>query len=139
MRATSVPSMPISRSTPKAPCASQKTAAASPSETPPNPKADGKFRQISVKVKRPGLTVRARRGYFAPDASNAAAAPVTAELDPEVRRALDSPRDMADLPVRATALVFDRTADDTARVVVAADVDVKSFLFEPEEGGRSTT
>jgi VWFA-related protein len=104
---------------------------------PPNPKADGKFRQISVKVKRPGLTVRARRGYFAPDASNAAAAPVTAELDPEVRRALDSPRDMADLPVRATALVFDRTADDTARVVVAADVDVKSFLFEPEEGGRS--
>ena len=104
---------------------------------PPNPKADGKFRRISVKVKRPGLTVRARRGYFAPDAVDAAARPPTADLDPDVRRALDSPRDVADLPVRATALVFDRVSTDAARVVIAADVDVKSFLFEPEEGGRS--
>jgi hypothetical protein len=90
-----------------------------------------------VKVKRPGLTVRARRGYFAPDAVDASAKPPTADLDPEVRRALDSPRDVADLPVRATALVFDRVSTDAARVVIAADVDVKSFLFEPEEGGRS--
>ena len=104
---------------------------------PPNPRPDGKFRRISVKVKRPGLTVRARRGYFAPDAVDASAKPPTADLDPEVRRALDSPRDVADLPVRATALVFDRVSTDAARVVIAADVDVKSFLFEPEEGGRS--
>ena len=83
---------------------------------PKDAKADGKFRKISVKVNRPGLSVRARKGYFAPDPADAAAAPATADLDPEVRRALDSPRDVADLPVRATALVFDRSSNDSARV-----------------------
>jgi VWFA-related protein len=104
---------------------------------PKGAKADGKFRKISVKVNRPGLSVRARKGYFAPDPADSPAAPATADLDPEVRRALDSPRDVADLPVRATALVFDRSSNDSARVVIAADVDVKSFVFEPEDGGRS--
>ena len=31
-----------------------------------NPKPDGRYRSISVKVKRPGVSVRARRGYRAP-------------------------------------------------------------------------
>ena len=33
---------------------------------PPNPKRDGKFHHIQVRVNRPGLTVRARRGYANP-------------------------------------------------------------------------
>jgi VWFA-related protein len=33
---------------------------------PPSVKRDGKLHKIEVKVKRPGLTVRARRGYTAP-------------------------------------------------------------------------
>ena len=33
---------------------------------PPNPKRDGKFHNITVRVSRPGLTVRARRGYANP-------------------------------------------------------------------------
>ena len=32
---------------------------------PPNPKADGRWRAISVKVSRPGVVVRTRRGYYA--------------------------------------------------------------------------
>jgi Ca-activated chloride channel family protein len=31
-----------------------------------NEARDGKFRNLSIRVKRPGLTVRARKGYFAP-------------------------------------------------------------------------
>ena len=32
---------------------------------PPTPKADGRWRAISVKVSRPGVVVRTRRGYYA--------------------------------------------------------------------------
>jgi hypothetical protein len=61
-----------------------------------NTKLDGRFRTISVKVKRPGVTVRARKGYRAFTADEvargtanstpppAAAAPVTAALTPVV-------------------------------------------------------
>jgi VWFA-related protein len=104
---------------------------------PQDVKSDGKFRKIDVKVGRPGLRVRARKGYFTPDPLEANAPPPTANLDPEVRRALDAPRDVADVPVRATALVFDQAGADTAHVMIAADVDVNVFLFEPEENGRS--
>ncbi|MFQ5927619.1 MAG: VWA domain-containing protein, partial [Terriglobia bacterium] len=37
--------------------------------TPTNRQADGKFRKIKVKVKRKGLRVQARRGYYAPRVS----------------------------------------------------------------------
>lgn len=103
---------------------------------PKEVKADGRFRKIDVKLGRSGLTVRARKGYFAPDPADPNAPPPTADVDPDVRKALDSPRDLADIPVRATSLVFDRVADDTARVVIAADVDVNGFTFEPEDEGR---
>jgi len=61
-----------------------------------NTKLDGRFRSISVKVKRPGVTVRARKGYRAFTAEEVArgtamstpppatAAPVTAALAPVV-------------------------------------------------------
>jgi VWFA-related protein len=103
---------------------------------PKDVKADGRFRKIEVKLGKSGLTVRARKGYFAPDPSDPNAPPPTADLDPDVRKALDSPRDVADIPVRATSLVFDQAASDAARVVIAADIDVNGFLFEPEADGR---
>jgi VWFA-related protein len=36
---------------------------------PANPRADGRFHEIKIKVNRPGTTVLARRGYYAPGAS----------------------------------------------------------------------
>ena len=41
---------------------------------PPNPKRDGKFHNINVRVTRPGLTVRSRRGYANPTGKVAGAA-----------------------------------------------------------------
>lgn len=102
---------------------------------PPSGRRDGKFRQIEVKVRRPGVRVRARRGYFAADATAAAAAAAAGDLDPDVRRALDAPRDAADLPMRATALVFDRVGSG-ANVVVAADVDPRYFELQADDQNR---
>jgi len=101
---------------------------------PHNDRADGRFRQIEVKVKRPGVRVRARKGYYAVDAL--AVEPANpGDLDPDVRRALDAPRDLADLPVRATALVFDQVGSG-AKVIVAADVDPKYFQLEADDQQR---
>ena len=38
-----------------------------------NPKLDGRYRRLTVRVKRPGLTVRARPGYLAPTAAELSA------------------------------------------------------------------
>jgi VWFA-related protein len=64
-------------------------------------KPDGKFHTISVKVSQPGLHVRARKGYYAP---NAAAAPTT---PPDVlHNLLTSPMPMGGLPMRMSAAIM---------------------------------
>ena len=60
--------------------------------------ADGKFRKIDVDVKRGGVRVIARNGYWAPrpeDLRTAATAAAASILSPEVAEALDSLKDQA--------------------------------------------
>jgi VWFA-related protein len=53
---------------------------------------DGKFHEIKVRVKRKGLDVRARKGYWAMSAEDAlrASAPLAPEIDPSILAALGS-------------------------------------------------
>jgi VWFA-related protein len=82
---------------------------------PPNPKRDGKFHDIQVKVNRPGLTVRARRGYANPDGKL-----VSGSLDPdgkitaEAREALQSPLPISGLAMRVFAAPFKGTAPNAS-------------------------
>jgi VWFA-related protein len=65
--------------------------------------ADGKFHKIAVKVKRPGVEVKSRTGYFAPsltDMDNARKAAAANEAPPEISKALEK---LVDAPHVAVA------------------------------------
>jgi len=68
-----------------------------------NEKRDGKFHKIEVKVTRPGLTVRSRKGYVATRTSTPKDDGKTA---PELKAALASPLPVSALPMAMTAAVF---------------------------------
>jgi len=102
---------------------------------PTNPRHDGKFRKISVEVRRKDVQVRARKGYYAPEEGKAPA-PKAKELEPVLRQALDSPYAVDAIPLRMAAYVFGPAPSGKTTVLVAADVDPGAVAFE-EKGGRS--
>jgi VWFA-related protein len=104
--------------------------------SPTNAKRDGRFRKIQVKVPAAkGYQVRARKGYYAPLEGRNALKRKAGATDPDIQSALDSPFDVAEIPLRMTAYVFDETILGKANVVIVADAEVREFAFQ-EEGGR---
>ena len=104
---------------------------------PTNAARDGRFRKIGVQVKRKGITVRARRGYYAPlDDVKAAenAQKKKGGPDPVLQQALDSPFEQDDIPIRMTAFVEDEALLGKLQALIAADVDVQGFAFNEEDG-----
>jgi VWFA-related protein len=99
---------------------------------------DGAFRKIKVDVKRPGLTVRARRGYYARKEGEPAS-PAAGDLDPEVQRALDSPYAGQAIPLRMASYVVGPAADGKAKVLVVAEADPRAIGFESREGRDTDT
>ena len=79
---------------------------------PPDPRP-GRNHRIQVRVTRPGVTVRARKGYLTPkklDVTTAATGPTP----PELREALDSPLPVSGLTMRAFAAPFKGTAPNAS-------------------------
>jgi VWFA-related protein len=101
---------------------------------PANTAQDGAFRKIVVKVRgRRGLTVRARKGYYAPS-DPSLAPPPRPGTDPVFQTALDSPYELPDIPLRMTQVVREETTLDAARVFVAAEVDIRGLGFVEKDG-----
>ncbi|HSD65473.1 MAG TPA: VWA domain-containing protein [Vicinamibacteria bacterium] len=102
---------------------------------PSNRKADGRFRTIEVRVAREGARVRARRGYYAPGASEGRPKGVEGS-DAAMQRALDAPFDLADVPLRAIADVLGPAEAGKATVRLTVEADIRGFAFA-EKGGLS--
>ena len=98
---------------------------------PPNPKRDGKFHKIDVKVNRPGLTVRARRGYAAP-ASKSANAPAAkpSTISAEIRDALQSPLPVSGLTLQVFAASFKGVAPN-ASVMLGVELSGRDLRLNP--------
>jgi VWFA-related protein len=84
---------------------------------PPSDKRDGKFHKIEIKVNRPGLTVRSRRGYTAPRGKPSPQNTKTGGLSPEVFEAINSPIQISGLTLRAFATPFKGTAPNSSVLV----------------------
>jgi VWFA-related protein len=101
---------------------------------PKNAARDGAFRKIQVKVPgRKGIQIRARKGYYAPS-DHPAVAEAKPGLEPVFQRALDSPYERDDIPLRMTDFVREETLHDKARVYVATEVDIRGLGFEEKDG-----
>jgi VWFA-related protein len=102
-----------------------------------NPARDGRFRSVQVRVSRPGVTVRARKGYLAPRkrpaAPAAAANRIEAEMPREVRDALASPIPTRDIGLTVFAAPFVGVAPKTS-VALVIEVDPGALTFVRKDG-----
>lgn len=98
-----------------------------------NTRRDGRFRPVEVKARRPGLVVRARKGYTAPRGNApAVASGAAAGTSPELRDALASPVPLSGLPLAASAVPF--RAGKDASVLVIVEVDGSKIQFVEKDG-----
>jgi VWFA-related protein len=92
-------------------------------------RADGSFHKIDVEVPRPGVTVRARRGYHATAPSSTAGG-----IHPDVRRALESPLEATAIPLRLASYVLGPSEGGKALVVLAGTADGGYVTWTPKDG-----
>jgi VWFA-related protein len=98
---------------------------------PPNKKQDGKFHKIEVQVRRPGVTVRARKGYHAglPGAERQASTSPAGAL-----QAFQGALEGRDIPLRMAAYVLGDAGNGRATVVLSAEADPAAIALEEKEG-----
>jgi VWFA-related protein len=98
--------------------------------SPQNLKLDGSYHTVKVSLKNSsGLTVKARRGYYAPrhltDADENA--------KEEISQALFSRDEMNDIPIDIHTQFF-KSSDVSAQLVVLARIDVRKLRFRKVDG-----
>ncbi|RMD67163.1 VWA domain-containing protein, partial [Candidatus Parcubacteria bacterium] len=98
---------------------------------PRNPKADGKFRHIRVKVKRSGVTIRTRAGYLAPKPFGEM---TVEERRDHLLRAVLSGKSYRELPTSVHAYVFPQPGGE-AVVPIGIEVEGTAIPLR-REGGR---
>lgn len=91
----------------------------------------GKFRRIDVKVRRPGLQVRARRGYVPADLKSAERRDAGAKpgTSPALVAALTNPVPIGDVPIRVWAAPF-KGDGKLSSVALAVEIDGAALKYQ---------
>jgi VWFA-related protein len=103
---------------------------------PPPGKGPREWRKLNVRVTRPGLEVRARRGYTVPappgaDAGKGREAERKSDAVPRgLVGVLDSAHAAPGIPVRAMAYVLEPRPRDVVRVLVVAEFDARALKLD---------
>jgi len=101
---------------------------------PSNDKRDGRFRRIQVRVTRPGVMVRARRGYVAPRGRQAATTKASNDpLDTALKAAIESPLPSGGIPMRLFAASYKGTPPNAA-IAIAVELNVNALKFTEKNG-----
>jgi VWFA-related protein len=103
---------------------------------PTNPRREGKFRNIRVRVKRPGLRVIARKGYIEAFGNKKPPVPLTAlatNTSPETREVLNGTWPVGELPLTATAVAF-RGQDAHSSVAVIMESPGETLALSELDG-----
>jgi VWFA-related protein len=99
---------------------------------PSNERRDGRFRRIEVRVKRPGLQVRYRRGYQAPR-GRAPEAKAAGGVSAAMRDAMNSPLPMAAIGMSVFAAPF-KGEEPNAAVAVTLELEAGRFEYVEKDG-----
>ncbi|HKC12043.1 MAG TPA: VWA domain-containing protein, partial [Vicinamibacteria bacterium] len=91
------------------------------------------FRRIDLKVKRPGVHVRARRGYYA-TGTGAKEAQSPSSASGTVAGG-SAPHN--EMPLRLATYTLEPGAEQKTRVVAVTEIDVSGLAFADREGGRT--
>jgi VWFA-related protein len=97
--------------------------------SPRNLKFDGRFHRLKVSLVNPaGFTIQARRGYFAPKASE----DVATKAKEEIEQAVYSQDELKELPVDVHTQFF-KVNEAQARLAVLTHLDLSSVRFRKEQ------
>jgi VWFA-related protein len=96
---------------------------------PPSDKRDGKFHKIEVRVNRPGLVVRSRRGYMSPRGKAAPPTTRTGGMPQDLFDAINSPLQVSGLTMRVFAAPFKGTQPN-ASVLIGTELLGRDLSLE---------
>ncbi len=98
-------------------------------------KLDGRYHKIKVKVSRPGVEIRHRKGYFAPKEKLSLETLKQRDIENDLEAVLYGPGNLRGVPIELSYSYF-RLDEMTYQLSLRARIDIRGLSFLRENGHR---